>query len=219
MPADERISVYIVDDQSIVRGALRCLLTQSGSIAIVGDSGSAREALKDLKTRRPDVILLDITMPGLSGLDAIPLIKKVAPKANILMLSVHEGASRVEQAMSMGADGYLSKDSEPSELVLAVNSVRKGNPYLSPRIARNFLPGQRNGRAGAAATSIDSLTPRERQVFQMLAIGKSNKEVAQELHISLGTAKKHRENLRKKLQCGTSSDLVRLAIREGLLEV
>jgi len=219
MPADERIAVYIVDDQSIVRGALRCLLTQSGSISIVGDSGSAREALKDLKTVRPDVILLDITMPGLSGLDAIPLLKKAVPRASILMLSVHEGASRVEQAMSMGADGYLSKDSEPSELVLAVTSVRKGHPYLSPRIARNFLPGQRNGRPDSAPTTIDSLTPRERQVFQMLAIGKSNKEVAQELLISIGTAKKHRENLRRKLQCATSSDLVRLAIREGLLEV
>ena len=219
MLGEKRISVYVVDDQSMIRGALRCLLVQLGPINVVGDAGSAREAVDEVQNLRPEVILLDISMPGLSGLDAIPLLRKASLDSKILMLSHHEGFSIVEQALARGADGYLSKDSEPTELVLAVTSVQDGNPYLSPRIAKSFLHKRSGGSVIAARSAIDSLTPRERQVFQLLAIGKSNKEVAIELSISLGTAKKHRENLKRKLQCGSTTDLVRLAIREGLLQV
>jgi len=219
MFGEQRTTVYIIDDQLMIRRALRCLLEDCGSIHVIGDSGSAREALEEIERHAPQVVFLDITMPGLSGLDAIPLIKKISPEIRVLVLSHHESYSMIEQALTLGASGYLSKDSDPSELALAVTSVRSDNPYLSPRIARNLLHHRKAGNVFEAESAIDSLTPRERQVFQLLAIGKSNKEVANELVISLGTAKKHRENLKRKLSCPTTSDLVRLAIREGLLQV
>jgi len=219
MLGEQRISVYLIDDQSMIRGALRCLLVQIGPINVVGDAGSAREAILDIERQQPQVVLLDITMPGLSGLDAIPLIKKVSPDSQVLILSHHEGSSIIERALSQGAAGYISKESEPSELVLAITSVQSGNSYLSPRVAKNFLHRREDRDAVEAGGTIKALTPRERQVFQLLAIGRSNKAVASELGISLGTAKKHRENLKRKLQCPSTTDLVRLAIREGLLQV
>jgi DNA-binding NarL/FixJ family response regulator len=159
-------------------------------------------------------------MPGLSGIDAIPLIRKEAPKAKVVMLTHHEGESFVEQALRAGAEGYVSKDSQPAELELAIAAVHRGDPYVSPKVAGGLVGGLR-GRRGTAAppkSRLATLTSREREVFQLLAIGKSNKEVASALDISLGTAKKHRENLQRKLECNSAADLARLAIREGLLE-
>jgi DNA-binding NarL/FixJ family response regulator len=185
------IRVFLVDDQAMVRAGFKSILGKDPRFKIEGDSGDPRAAVDVIGKLCPDVVLLDITMPGLSGIDTIPLIRKVHPKARIVMLTHHEGESFVEQALQAGADGYLSKDSEPQELTLALESVHKGKMYL--------------------------LTPREREVFQLLATGKSNKEVAKALAMSLGTAKKHRENLQRKLDCHSAAELALLAIREGLL--
>jgi DNA-binding NarL/FixJ family response regulator len=165
------------------------------------------------------VVLLDITMPNLSGLDAIPMIRKACPRAKIVMATNHEGETFVDQALRAGADGYLSKDSDPDELALAIEAVHRGDPFVSPKVSAGLVSKVRgfDTETGHPSSGISSLTPREREVFQLLATGKSNKEVARELGVSLGTAKKHRENLQRKLKCQSAPELTRLAIREGLL--
>ncbi len=216
-----KIKVYLVDDQAMIRAAVKSFLSQSGTFAVVGSSGDHRKALEEIRALRPNVVVLDITMPGLSGIDAIPLIRKDHPRVKIVMLTHHEGESFLEQALRAGAEGYLSKDSDPAELALAIEAVHRGDPFVSPKVAGGLVSGLRGrqGSGGAPATSrLGSLTQREREVFQLLALGKSNKEVASALGMSLGTAKKHRENLQRKLECNSAAELARLAIREGLLE-
>ena len=220
MRADSDIDVYLIDDQAMIRAALNSMLGARPGMRVVGDNGDARKAIAEIEKLRPDVVVLDITMPGLSGIDAIPLIRKALPRAKIIMLTHHEGETFVEQALRSGAEGYLSKDSDPAELVLAIEAVHRGDPYVSPRVAAGLVSGVRSDATGpdAPRSRLASLTPREREVFQLLAVGKSNKEVAFSLDMSLGTAKKHRENLQRKLSCNSAADLARLAIREGLLQ-
>ncbi len=221
MTSTSPIEVFLLDDQVMIRAALKSLLEAQPGFVVVGESGDARAAIAEIERLRPDVVLTDIAMPGLSGIDAIPMIRRASPRTRIVMLTQQNAESFVEQALQAGAEGYLSKDSDPSELRLALEAVHRGDPYVSPRVAAGLVTRARHGRDGAptATTRLDTLTPREREVFQLLAVGKSNKEVARDLNISLGTAKKHRENLQRKLDCHSPADLTRLAIREGLLDV
>ncbi len=213
------IRVYLLDDQVMIRAGLRMLLEQSERFVVVGDSGKPREAVAEIGELRPDVVLTDITMPELSGIDAIPMIRSASPKTRVVMVTNHEAEGFVERALGAGADGYLSKDSDPGELSLAIEAVHRGDPFVSPKVAGGLVSIARRGEAAApsVATRLDTLTPREREVFQLLALGRANKEVARELAISLGTAKKHRENLQRKLDCQSAAELARVAIREGLL--
>jgi len=212
------ISVYLVDDLSMIRAGFRSLLAADDRFRVLGDSGDPRPAIEAIGKLRPDVVLLDISMPGLSGIDAIALIRKVHPSAKVIMLTHHEGESFVTQALTAGADGYLSKDSERAELFLAIESVHRGNPFISPKVAGGLLRhGSSKDPGAGVATRIEGLTPREREVFQLLALGKSNKEIAKALSMSLGTAKKHRENLQRKLDCHSTAEMAILAIREGLM--
>lgn len=220
MQAERALRVFVVDDQILVRAAFCCLLDQQNGFEIAGQSGSARDAIEQVGRLQPDVVLLDIAMPGLSGMDAIPLIRKASPSARILMLTHHEGEFFVDQALRAGAHGYLSKDSDPMELPLAIRSVLGGGAYLTPRVVSGTISrAQREGEEPAPVRgALEALTPREREVFQQLALGKSNKEIATELSMKLGTVKKHRENLQRKLDCHSTAGLSRLAIREGLLD-
>jgi DNA-binding NarL/FixJ family response regulator len=215
-----RVRVYLVDDQAVIRASLRSLLSARDDLELVGDSGDPRAALEAIRTLRPDVVLLDITMPELSGLDLLGQIREHLPKTRIVMLTHHEGESFVERALKGGAEGYLSKASEPAELGMAIGAVHRGDMYVSPRVAKGLVRGLRRAGPDAPppATRLAGLTPREREVFHLLAVGKSNKEVATELGMSMGTAKKHRENLQRKLGCSSAAELAHLAIREGLLE-
>ena len=212
------LQIFLVDDQSMIRAGIQSMLARNPHFRVVGQSGDARKAIPAIAAALPDVVLLDISMPELSGIAAFAQIRKVHPRARIVMLTHHEGETFVEQALKAGADGYLSKDSDPTELMLALDSVSKGQMYLSPRVAGMLVSRARGAPGVQMATSrVQSLTPREREVFQLLAVGKSNKELARALGMSLGTAKKHRENLQRKLECHSAAELALLAIREGLL--
>jgi len=213
--------VYLVDDLNMIRAGFRSILSADPRFAVVGDSGDARAAIAAIEKSRPDVVLLDISMPGLSGLDAISMIRDVHPSVKVIMLTHHEGETFVNQALSAGADGYLSKDSDPAELALAIESVHRGKMYLSPKVAGVLVSRARGGAnpVQVGTSKVQSLTPREREVFQLLALGKANKEVAAMLDLSLGTVKKHRENLQRKLDCHSAAELARLAIKEGLMDV
>ena len=219
VPGGGDVGVFLVDDHSMTRAGIRTLVNGLSGFEVVGDCGDAREAIEHISKLRPDIVLMDITMPGLSGIDAISQVRSVHPRVHILMLSHHEGETFVEQSLQQGADGYLSKDSEPEELALAMKAVLRDRAYLSPKVARGVVDGARRGPDGErTGNRLASLTPREREVFQLLALGLSNKEVARKLDLSVGTAKKHRENLQRKLDCHSAAELARLAIREGLLE-
>jgi len=211
-------SVYLVDDHAMTRAGMRSLIDELDGFAVIGDCGDPRQAIDLIAQARPRIVLLDITMPGLSGIDAIEKIREKHPDVLILMLSHHEGESFVEQSLKMGADGYLSKDSESEELAVAMRAVLRGCPYISPKVTRGLVGGQRGPGDEHVSSRLASLTPREREVFQLLALGYLNKQVARKLDMSLGTAKKHRENLQRKLDCHSPAELARLAIREGLLD-
>ncbi|MBL8753248.1 MAG: response regulator transcription factor [Planctomycetes bacterium] len=215
------ITILLVDDQAMVRAAFKSLLERSGHFKVVGDAPDARTGIDLAQQLKPDVAILDITMAGMSGLDAVAPLKKVSPGTRVLMASQHEGMKFVQQALQAGADGYLSKDSEPEELTLAIESIQRGDSYLSPKVANGIMARAVRGEVPAAndTSALAALTPREREVFQLLALGKANKEVAAQLGLSLGTVKKHRENLQRKLDCHSAAELARLAIREGLLNV
>jgi two-component system, NarL family, response regulator NreC len=219
MEANSPIRIYLVDDQSMIRAGIKAMLSKNPRFEVAGSSGDPRAAIPAIGQTLPDVVLLDISMPGLSGIDAIGQIRRVHPRARIVMLTHHEGDTFVEQALKAGADGYLSKDSDPTELALAVDSVHQGKLYLSPKVAGVLVSRARGGSnvVNVGTSRVQSLTAREREVLQLLAVGKSNKEVAKALGMSLGTAKKHRENLQRKLECHSAAELALLAIKEGLL--
>lgn len=215
----KRITVYLIDDQTMIRAAFRALIQQIPRFEVLGDSGDPREGIKEVKRLKPDVVVLDITMPGLSGLDAIRPLRRASPRTKVLIASQHEGHSFVHRALIAGAEGYISKDSSPEEMRLGIESICRGETFLSPRVAGAIVQNVLNGPLEEGSSPIDALTPREREVFQLIAIGKANKEIAAMLHLSVGTVKKHRENLQRKLSCNSAAEIARLAIREGLLSV
>lgn len=219
MADPQNITIVLIDDQAIVRAAFRSLLERNGRFKVIGDAGDARQGIELVTSLRPDVVILDITMPGLSGIDAVGPLKKASPHTKVLMASQHEGQKFVQQALQAGADGYLSKDSDPTELGLAIDAIHRGDSFLSPKVASGVMARAVRGESMplSESSALAGLTPREREVFQLLALGKANKEVAATLELSLGTVKKHRENLQRKLDCHSPAEIARLAIREGLL--
>ena len=215
--ASERLTVFLVDDESIVRAGLRSLLEQTETFEVIGEAGNARDAIEQVGRSKPDLVILDIRMQGLSGLDAVAPLKRASPRTRVLMASQHEGQEFVVQALRDGADGYISKSSDPRELTLALESIHRGESFVSPRVASGLVGRLRGNTVGPAGSSLDALTAREREVFQLIAVGKGNKEIARVLDISVGTVKKHRENLQRKLDCHSAAEIARMAIREGLL--
>jgi DNA-binding NarL/FixJ family response regulator len=213
------ISVFLIDDQALIRSALGALISGIG-YRVVGDEGDARVGIRRVAELRPSVVVLDIAMPGLSGIDSVRPLKDASPATKVLIASQHEGQQFVRQAMDAGADGYISKSAESAELRLAIESVCRGEQFVSPAVALD-APAETSDAGGRLpnASRLEVLTPREREVFQLLAIGKANKDIAEALGLSLGTVKKHRENLQRKLDCHSPADLARLAIREGLLGI
>jgi DNA-binding NarL/FixJ family response regulator len=218
-----KISIFLVDDESLVRAGLRALLEKAGGFEVVGESGDARDAIDRITKVKPQLVILDIRMPGLSGLDAVAPIKKASPGTKVLMASQHESRDFVFQALRAGADGYITKSSDPRELAPAIESIHRGESFVTPRVAASFLGAVRTEKADKEsdpeplARNLPGLTAREREVFQLIAVGKANKEVARILDISLGTVKKHRENLQRKLDIHSAAEIARVAIREGLL--
>lgn len=211
-------TVYLLDDQAMIRAAFRGWIDRTGTLKVIGEKGDPRQALEEIPKLRPQILLLDIAMPGLSGLDVIPKVRASHPDCRILILTNHEGDTFVQQALELGADGYLSKDSDPAELMIAISAVLAGKPYISPKVASGLVARARGGdRSDSGKGSVLMLTPREREVFVLLALGKTNKEVARDCKISVGTVKKHRENIQRKLDCHSPAELARLAIREGML--
>jgi DNA-binding NarL/FixJ family response regulator len=210
--------VLVVDDHAVVREGLRHVLTAAEGFSVVGEAASATEALELAETVRPDVVLLDLTMPGMSGLEAAAELRRRASGARILVLSMHEQDEYVLAAVRGGADGYILKDASPAELRAAIRTVGAGGEYFSPAVARRLTAAVRGDVATESPRDrLQRLTPREREVLALVATGNTNREIAARLGISPRTVESHRESLMKKLALRTVADLTRFALQAGLL--
>jgi two-component system, NarL family, response regulator NreC len=214
-PLPDPIRVVIADDHTLVRSGLRLLLEAEPDFLVEDEAADAEEAIRLARLHKPDVVLLDVVMPGRSGIDAAPEILAAAPYTHILVLSMQDDPSYVRQAFSAGASGYLLKEAADDELVQAVRQVAAGSRYVHPALGARLAAAEAEAKARAEA---DPLSAREREVLRLLALGHTNQEIAKLLFISVRTAETHRAHVMQKLRLSTRAELVRHAIRQGLLE-
>ena len=208
------IRLLIIDDHQLVRSGLRRLLENEDDITVEDEAGTAYDAVRLARLHKPDVVLLDVVMPGGSGLDAIPEIREAAPDARILALSMQDDPSYVRQAFATGASGYVLKEAADDELLAAVREVAEGGRYVDPHLGARLAAAD---AAAAAEAADDPLSDREREVLRLLALGHTNQEIAQMLYLSVRTAETHRARIMQKLRLTTRAELVRYAIDHGLL--
>ena len=211
----EQITVYLADDHTMVREGLAALLADDKSFNIIGQSGDGLTVLEEVKRLAPMVVVLDITMPGLNGLDICREITRKAKGAAVLILSMHDNESFVARALEYGASGYLLKESATDQLQRALKTVARGELYLGPGIALSVLA--RAGKGGE--DPYDRLSTRERQVLQLIAEGKTNRKTAEELKLSVKTVDTHRMRLMRKLDIHDQTALVKFAVARGIVTV
>ncbi len=209
------IRVLLVDDHALVRAGIRSLLSAMSDVQVVGEAASGEEALQMAEREHPDVVLMDIAMKGMTGLEAASRMRERHPTVRVVILSMHSGEEYVLQALRAGAAGYLLKDAATSELELALRSVIRGENWLSPAVSRQVVEGyvQRVGGEPVA----DLLTARQREVLSLIAAGKSTKEVAFTLNLSVKTIETHRAQIMERLGIRDVPGLVRYALRTGLV--
>lgn len=214
------IRVVLVDDHDIVREGLRQVLQTSGDFEVVGEAGDGRNAMKVVLDQRPDVVLLDITLPGESGIDVLHRLRSALPELRVLMLSVHDDAEYVLESVRSGARGYLRKDTTPADLRAAVLAVNAGDAYFSPAVAKRLTEVLRTEHTSSPApprAALDMLTKREREVLALIARGLPHKEIGVQLGISARTVEAHRNSLARKLGMRSTAELTRFALESGVL--
>ncbi|MCF8052277.1 MAG: response regulator transcription factor [Desulfobacterales bacterium] len=211
--------IVIAEDYRILREGLRALLSFDGEFEIAGEAKDGQEALRQVEQIRPELLLLDLSLPRMNGAEVIREIKNRRLPTRILVLTVHADESQVYGALKAGADGYLLKTAGTGELTMAIRSVLAGRPYLSPSVSRGVIEGYLEDRGiGRPPPSWQQLSKRERQVLKRIAEGAKNREIAQELSISIKTVEKHRANLMRKLDLHNTAALTAFAIERGLLK-
>jgi len=213
------LRILIADDHEVVRAGVRSLLESQPDCEICGEAVTGRQVVALAQQLKPDVVILDITMPELNGLEATRQIRKVAPSVQILVLSVHESEELVREILTAGAHGYVLKSDAGRELTAAIQALRRHETFFTSRVAQIALQAYRNKKpAGATPPSPGSvLTPREREILQLLAEGKSNKETASALGISVMTVETHRSNIMRKLGAHSVAELVHYAVRHKMI--
>ena len=211
------LKILLADDHEMVRAGLRTIVEQRREFAVVGEASDGREAVRLALALRPDVIVIDITMPLLNGVEATRQILASNPDAKVLALSIHTDAAMITEIMRAGASGYLVKRSAPGELIEAIRTVAAGKLYMSPGIAQPATVDASRSESGGPTSSVFStLTSKQREVLQLVAEGMSNKEIAAALSISAKTVEAHRAQIMEKLQIHSTAGLTKYAIREGL---
>ena len=208
------IRVVLVDDHAVVRSGLRMLLDAEEDVEVVGEAGNAKDAVFRARALKPDVILLDVVMPGESGVEVLPTLLKESPDTKVLVLSMQDDPSYVREAFAAGASGYVLKEAADEEVVSAVREIAGGGSYVHPALGARMVAAEAKERAAAEA---DPLSDREREVLRLLALGHTNQEIAQQLYISVRTAESHRAHIMQKLRLSTRAELVRYALEQGLL--
>jgi two-component system, NarL family, response regulator NreC len=225
----DQIRLLLVDDHEVVRTGLRSFLESQEGMQVVAEAGSGVEAIAHALRECPDVVVMDITMPGMDGLEATRRLKQTCPQVNVLALTVHEDKQYLFEMMAAGASGYLTKQSAAEDLVAAIHAVAGGNVYLQPSLARWLLedyrrllsqavsPVNQSIAAPLAAKDLAVLSKRERQVLELVADGSTNVQIGEKLGISPKTVARHRERIMNKLNLHSSTALVKFAIRTGLI--
>jgi DNA-binding NarL/FixJ family response regulator len=215
-----RIAVLLADDHTVVREGLRKLLETEPDIEVVGEAATGRQAVDLAMALRPAVVVMDIAMPRLNGLEATRQIRAAVPDARVLILSAHSDDAYVERVTALGAAGYLIKQTSAQYLCEAIREVRKGKTFFSPSVGRRLHRQEAGapGRKGARKAALPRLSSRETEVFQLIAEGQANKQIATELGISIKTVEKHRDHLMRKLDIHDTAGLTRHAIATGLIE-
>jgi two-component system response regulator NreC len=208
----EPIRVLLVDDHAVLRSGLRLLLEREEGVEPVGEAGTAEDAVRSLPRLRPDLVVIDLEMPGMGGIEGAQRIRERAPGVRVLVLSMHDRPQDVRRAFDAGADGYLPKAAADEDLVRAIRAVADGERYVHPSL------GAALAAPPASAGPIDELTDREREVLRLLALGHTNQEIAQELIVSVRTVESHRAHVMTKLRATNRAEMVRHALRAGLLE-
>ncbi len=215
-----RIRVLVADDHALLREGIRALLASAADMEVVGEAADGREAIEQCRLLKPDVVLMDIAMPGLGGLEASLEIRREWPQIRVLVLTQYDDPEYVSRFLKAGVAGYVLKKAAGPELAAAIRNVYRGGLVLDPAVARDALAGPPAGAPGAAeGDPYEALTDREKQVLKLVAEGRSNKEVAQELAISVKTAMSHRENIMEKLGLHSRTDLIRFALKKGVIRV
>lgn len=209
--------ILLADNHTLVRAGIRALLEQIPDVAVVAEAGDGREALKLVDQHRPNLVLMDITMPVMNGLEATGRIVKEYPQTRVVMLSVHNDEEYVLQSLRAGAVGYLLKDAGRAELEMAVAAVARNETYLSPAVSRHVVGDYVRRIGGGGEGRVGTLTPRQREILQLIAEGKSTKEIAGILDVSVKTVETHRAQLMERLDIHDVAGLVRYAIRNGIV--
>ncbi len=213
------IRVLLVDDHAVIRQALEMLLQSQAELEVIGDVENGREAVQAVERLRPDVVLMDVVMPGLNGLEATRQIRKIAPATKVVMLSGFVDEDQLLESIRAGASGYIIKKSDITELVLAIQTVNRGNHYFSSHLSESFDLADvlYQAKRPDHRTGLDALTPREREVLQLIAEGYTNQKIANELFISVKTVEAHKAHIMAKLHARNRTDLIRYAIRKGIV--
>jgi two-component system response regulator NreC len=213
----DRIRVLLVEDHTLVRKGIRSLLEAEADIEVAGEAENGHEALQKVQALNPQVVLMDITMPSLNGLEATRQIKKQYPHIHVLILTMHTDEEYIFQVLQAGASGYLIKQAELRELVSAIRTVHRGELVLSPSISKTVIENYaRLAREADVRDSYDQLSDREREVLQLIAEGYGNREISEQLFVSVKTVEAHKSRIMSKLEINNMAQLVKYAIRKGL---
>lgn len=215
---DRKQRILIVEDHTLLRAGLRALLSQDEEIEIVGEADNGRDAVRSVGLLNPHLVLMDLSMPGMNGFEAILDIKRRYPDTRVLVLTIHKTEEYIHESLRAGANGYILKDATQDELRIAIRSVLRGKTYLSPDISAKVINGYLGTDKPASTTSAwDTLTHREREILKLVGEGNPNKFIADYLNLSVKTVEKHRSNLMKKLDLHNASMLTAYAIEKGLV--
>ena len=214
-----KIRLLLVDDHEIVRAGLRMLFSAEPEVEIIGEAGSGEEAVDAVENLLPDVVLMDVAMPGIGGVEATRRIKATRPQVAVLALTMHEDEEYFFEMLGAGASGYVPKRAAPDDLMSAIHIVRQGDVYIYPSLARLLVKDFLHRSEASAPETRENLTAREQEVLTFIAEGYSNREIADALVISVKTVDRHRENIMRKLQLHNRVELVKYAIEKGLITV
>ena len=214
-----KIKILVVDDHAIVREGVRMILAKESDLEVVGEAGDGQQALELTERVRPDVVIMDISMPGMGGIEATQTVRARHPEVQVLALTMHEDESYVFQLLRAGAAGYVLKRAAAQDLVQAVRASAKGEAFLNPSVARKVVEDYlRRVETGEERARYDGLTTREKEILTLIAQGLSNQQIAEKLFISIKTVQTHRAHILEKLGLHDRTELVRYAIRKGLIE-
>ncbi len=215
----EKIRILLADDHTIVRSGLRALLEAEPSLSVIGEAEDGRAAVTLACQLKPDIVLMDIAMPLLNGLEATRQLRQQCPDVRVLVLSMYDNEEYIRHALEAGAMGYLLKDATTSELIGAIHSVYRGEAVLSPAITRLVIEDYLRWGGMRPQEEVDSLSPREREILQLIAEGYTNKQIAEILSISIKTVQAHRNNLMQKLDLHDRGELIKYAIQKKIIEI